>query len=129
MKHAALIALGCEDRLADLLVGWTRERAIAFHPVQEDKACLNLVRKNAAAVVVLRIGRDLELELTLLERLGTLFPEAPVIVSLDADHPDLAALCSDLGARYVLAPPQPMEKLPGILAGFFRAAESSTKAP
>jgi hypothetical protein len=128
MKHSALIALGCEDRLADLLGGWAGERAIAFHAVQQDKACLNLVRKNLAAAVVLRIGRDLDKELSLIERLGDWFPETPVFVSLDADQPELAALCWDLGARYVLAPPQPLEKLLGILEGFLGAGPSSTRA-
>lgn len=119
MKHAVLLTVGVEGRLAELLTAWAGQRGLAHRLVRHARACLNLVRHNPAAVVVLKLGRDLEKELTLLERLTAYYPETPCLVVGDVDNPDLAALCWDLGAQHVLFPPQPIEKLPALLEGFF----------
>lgn len=119
MKQAALVTVGAEGRLAELLAEWAKERSLAHRAVRHMRAALNLVRKNVAAVVVLKLGRDLERELTLLERVSALYPTTPCLIVGDADNPDLAALCWDLGARYVLFPPTPIEKLTSLLPGFF----------
>jgi DNA-binding NtrC family response regulator len=119
MKHAALLIVGAEGRLAELLAEWARARHLVHQALRRPRACLNLARRNPAAVVILKLGRDLEQELTLLERLTTTCPETPCVVVGDVHNPSLAALSWDLGACYVLFPPQPVEKLPGLLQGFF----------
>ena len=75
MKHAVLFTVGVEGRLAELLAEWAGQRGLAHRLIRHARACLNLVRHNPAAVVVLKLGRDLEKELTLLQR------SAPIIQS------------------------------------------------
>ena len=74
---------------------------------------------------MLRVGRDLEREFALLERAVRLVPDAAVVLVGDADNPALAGLGWDLGARYVLFPPQPREQLPDIVAAFMAPAAPS----
>ena len=123
MKHAALLSVGVEGRLAELLSEWAGARGLVHQSIRKPRACLSLARRNRAAVVVLKLGRDLEQELTLLERLTTKCPETRCVVVGDVNNPNLAALSWDLGACYVLFPPQPAEKLPGLLQGFFPAVK------
>ena len=111
----------------------------ALHEPRQPEACLGLLRAGGRGVLVLKLGavpqRDASLleqgvgeeaavaerallrGLTLLERVAWLCPEAATVVVADADHAPLAALCWDLGAAYVLAPPQPRDWLPEIVAG------------
>lgn len=119
MKHATLLSVGIEGRLADLLAEWTSARGFGHQALRRPAACLQQALQNPAAVVVLKLGRDLEQELSLLDQLRRHGPETACLVVGDVNNPDLAALCWDLGARYVLFAPEPFEKLPGLLAGFF----------
>jgi hypothetical protein len=68
-------------------------------------------------VLVLKLGRDLEKELSVLEQATRLYPETPAVVVGDAVNAVLEGLAWDLGASYVLFPPQPREQLPEIVAG------------
>jgi hypothetical protein len=73
-------------------------------------------------VLVLRVGRDLEFELSLLERVANLFPDAGTVVVGEATHAALAGLAWDLGADCVLLLPQPGEMLPEVVAGLLTPA-------
>ncbi len=86
-------------------------------PARRPETCLRLLARGGPAVLVLKAGRDLERELALLERAVWLYPDAPVVLAADGDRPELAGLAWDLGAAYVLLPPQPRERLPEIVAG------------
>jgi DNA-binding response OmpR family regulator len=86
------------------------------------EACLRILRRGGPAVVVLRVGRDLVRELSLMEQVREHWPESPVIVVGDSEDVALADLSWDLGADYVLMPPQPREQLPAVVAGLMKAA-------
>lgn len=75
------------------------------------ESCLRLLRRGHPTVLVLKVGQDLERELTLLERVSWLFPEVATVVVGDAENPVLAGLAWDLGAAFVLFPPLPRELL------------------
>ena len=62
-----------------------------------------------------REPRDLERELTLLERVAWLHPEAATVFVGDVEHAPLAGIAWDLGVRYVYLPPQPRELLPDLV--------------
>ncbi len=114
MRRAQVVVYESDGRLTAML----RERAQArdwwLREVHQSAACLRLLQKGSG-VLVLRTGRDLERELTLLERVTRLVPDAATVLVADADNPAVAALGWDLGARYVLLPPQPREQLPELV--------------
>jgi hypothetical protein len=117
MHHAQLIVYGVEGRLAELLGALAHERALWLREVRHVKTCLNLLRRGAG-VLVLRVGKNLDQEMILLEQVTHLFPNAKTIVVGPVDNPALAGLAWDLGAAYVLLPPQPIETIGEIVSGF-----------
>ena len=125
MRRSQVVVYESDGRLTALL----SERAAAhgwwLREVHHAGACLRLLQKGGGGVLVLRTGRDLERELVLLERVTRLVPDALTMVVGDADNAALAALAWDLGARYVLLPPQPRELLPELV----EALMGGTPAP
>src|SRR5207302_10003826 len=111
MRRLQLVAFGLEGRLADELREVARERALWLREVRHAKTCLNLLRRDGAGVLILRLGNNLEREMALLEQVTYLFPTTRTIVVGPADNQPLAALAWDLGAAYVLFPPQPVETI------------------
>src|SRR5687767_13603232 len=104
MHHAQIVAYGAEGRLLDLLREVAGAGGLWLREANHVKTCLGLLRKGGPGAVVLKLGMDLERELSLLEQVSRLFPAAAVLVVGHAEHPALEALCWDLGARYVLFP-------------------------
>ena len=117
MHHAQLIAYGVEGRLAELLSELAHAASLWLREVRHFKTCLSLLRRGAG-VLVLRVGKDLDKELTLLEQVTHLFPKTKTIIVGPVDNPALAGLAWDLGAAYVLLPPQPLEAIGEIVCGF-----------
>jgi DNA-binding NtrC family response regulator len=118
MHHTQLLAFGLEGRLADMLRELAQGRALWLREVRHVKTCLNLLRRRGAEVLVLRLGKNLDQELTLLEQVTHLFPTTRTIVVGPTDNQQLAALAWDLGAAYVLFPPQPVETIRDVVRGF-----------
>ncbi len=124
MHHAQVLVFGLEGRLADALRDLAQELQFWLREVRHIKTCLNLIRKGGAGVLVLRLGKDLDRELALLHQVSDLFPTTRTIVVGPVDNPPVAALAWDLGAAYVLFPPQPVESIRDIVLGFLRADET-----
>ncbi len=118
MHRAQVLAYGIEGRLADQFRGLAQAQGWWFRPLRHTQACLNLLRQSGPAVFVLKIGRDLERELTLLERVSWLFPETAAIVIGASDDLLLAGLAWDLGAKCVMLPPSSFELLAETVQGF-----------
>src|SRR6202045_4917806 len=118
MHRAQVLAFGLEGRLAEDLRELARERALWLREVRHVKTCLNLLLRGGAAVLVLRLGRNLDREMALLEQVTHLFPTTRTIVVGPVDNQPLAALAWDLGAAYVLFPPQPVERIRDVVLGF-----------
>lgn len=125
MRHTQVLAWQVSEPLLDALRVLTQERGVWLREVSHEKTCLNLMRQGGPGVLVLNIGKNLEAELSTLEAVSRIFPEQATIVVGDTAHPTLAALAWDLGARYVLFPPEPLDRLPQIVCGFWRG-ESGT---
>jgi hypothetical protein len=80
-------------------------------------------------VLVLVVGKDLLGELPVLQEVSQALPDTAVIVVRDTDNPELATLAWDLGASYVLQPPQPIEVLPDLLLNALPGAAKSAIEP
>jgi hypothetical protein len=119
MRHPQVLIHERDGRLAALLRAAVEGRGLRW-PVREPRdlaGCLRLLQRGGPAVVVVRAGRDLEGELTLLQRVAWLRPGAATVFVGDAEHAALAGAAWDLGARYVLVPPQSRELLADVVIG------------
>jgi hypothetical protein len=125
MRHPQLILWENDGRLAPLLKPLAEKQRWAFREPRQAGAVLRLLRRGGPGLVVIKAGRDLEQELSLLERVAWLFPDAACVLVADSDHARLAGLAWDLGASYVHAPPQPREHLPEVVAALMPAAEGA----
>jgi hypothetical protein len=125
MRHAQVMVYESDGRLAELLRPHAAAGRWNLRELRHLEACLGLLQRGGGSVLVLKVGRDLEQELDLLERAGRLFPDVPAVVVGDSDHPALAGLVWDLGARFVLFPPLPRDLLPDVVAGLLAAPEPS----
>lgn len=112
MRHAQILVYEKDGKLAETLRSLGKSRGIWLREVRQSKVCLEALARGGASVLVIKVGRDLERELALLEQTSRNFPDCRTIVVGDVDHPALADLAWDLGAAFVLLPPTPLELLP-----------------
>ena len=117
MHHPQLLVYESDGRLAAQLRPLAAANAWSLREPRQSEGCLRLLERGGPGVVVIRAGRDLEQELGLIEQVRWRHPHVAVVVVGDAEHARLAGLAWDLGAAYVHLPPQPHERLPGIVAG------------
>jgi hypothetical protein len=80
--------------------------------------CLEMSSRGGLNVLVLRLGRDLDDELSTVERVHYLAPDTAIIVVGDAEQAAVAGIARDLGAQFVLFPPLSRDLLPEVVAGF-----------
>ena len=111
MRQAQIITYGVDDAAAERLEALVRDRGITLRGTRNLEACLSLLRQDAAGVLLLRIGKNLEGEFALLAQVAQQFPQVAPIVWGDADHPRLAGLAWDLGARAVFLPAADQQRL------------------
>jgi hypothetical protein len=128
MRRAQVVVYEADGRLADLLRATALKQRWWLREVRHADRTLELLRAGGPGVLVLKLGRDLERELGLLEKVGWHFPETAVVVMGDAANPALADLAWDLGARLVLLPPLPRAHLPEVVAGLLESAPDGPPA-
>jgi hypothetical protein len=140
MRLPQVLVYETDGRLAALLRPFAAPRHWSLREPRRPESCLRLLRGGGRAVLVLKLGslpgqeatpqdRALVNELSLLERVTRLCPETATVVVGDADHAELAALAWDLGAAYVLFPPQPRDGLPDIVSGLLGQAGGRPDRP
>jgi DNA-binding NtrC family response regulator len=117
MRLPQIVVYEKDGRLKLQLEALAEQRRWALREARQPDSCLAHLNQGGSAVVVIKAGRDLERELGLLERVVWLYPEAAVVIVGDGDRPNWAGMAWDLGAAYVLLPPQPPERLSEIVAG------------
>ena len=123
MHHAQILVYEADGKLAQSLTGLAEQRGVRLRELRKVEACVGSLRRHGPGVLVLKLGRDLERELTLLERVTWLYPDTATIVVGDTSNPVLAGLAWDLGAAFALFPPQPLELLPELVDGFLPKKE------
>ena len=123
MRHPQVLLYENDTLLTALLEEAAAEHRWALRHPRDADECLDLLRGGGPGVLVLRVGRNLEFELSLLERVAALFPDTGVVVVGEVGHAPLAGLAWDLGADYVMILPQPREMLPEVVACLLRSEE------
>jgi len=92
-------------------------------------ACLAALQRGGPAVLVIKLGQDLERELDLLEQVAWHHPDTGRVVVSDSDHPRLAGLAWDLGADAVLFTPAARERLAEVVAGLMGVRQEPDGGP
>jgi DNA-binding NtrC family response regulator len=115
MHQAQVLVYESDGKLAAQLADASARSGFRVREIRQTEACLSCLRRYGPGVLVLRVGRDLERELTLLERVTWLFPETPAIIVGESANPPLVGLAWDLGAHFVLCAPDPLELLPELV--------------
>ncbi len=121
MRYPQLLIYGGDARLNALLAPAAEAGRWRLRNPRDLAECLEVLPRGGPGVLVLRLGRDLEGELTAVERVRREFPSTAVVVVGDAEQAALAGLAWDLGVRYAHFPPLPRELLPGVVAGLMAA--------
>ncbi len=116
MRQAQILVYEGDSRLADLLRGRAEQHGWRLRELRHASAVLDVLREGGP-VLVLKLGRDLFEELSLLEQVQWAWPETAVVVISNADHPELTALLWELGAAVVLVPGDPLSDLPELVTG------------
>jgi hypothetical protein len=124
MRHPQIVVYEKDGRLKRLLEQTAEGRRWALREPRQAEACLRLLAEGGPSVLVVKAGRDLERELELLGRARRLPATAAVLV-LDGGPAAPAGLAWDLGADYVLVPPQPTDRLPEVVAALMPDATES----
>jgi hypothetical protein len=117
MRYPQILVHEGDGRLAALLRPLAERQRWLLREPRQGRACLRLLRRGGPNVLVIKAGRALEREFGLLERVSWLFPETATVLVADVEHARLAGLAWDLGAAYVLVPPDSREGLPEVVAG------------
>jgi hypothetical protein len=125
MRQRQVLICESDGRLAQVLRASVKEHGWLLKEVRHPRVCLGLLPQGGESVFVLRLGRDLQREMALLEQVSWLFPETATVVVCDADNQALVQLAWDLGARFVLHPAQIAELLGEVVCGFLRSQEPS----
>jgi DNA-binding NtrC family response regulator len=111
MQQAQILTFGIDGRLGERLRELAQTQRFWLRETSQLSACQNLVATTQPSIFVLTLGRDLEKELALLERIHACLPGTASIVIGETDNPALAGLAWELGATYVLFPPTPIETI------------------
>ena len=119
MHYPQVLIYERDGRLAELLKAGlvARAKKWAVREPRDPAACLRLLERGGPAVVVIKLGRDLEGELKLLENVEQVNRETRAILVGDAEHVGLAGIGWHFGAAYVLLPPMSRESLAEIVVG------------
>ena len=120
MRQRQVLVCDSDGRLAEVLREPVQAHGWRLSEIRHPRVGLGLLPQGGDSVFVLRLGRDLLSEMTLVQQVAMLFPETAIIVVCDADNPAVVGLAWDLGAKFVLNPPQIRELLPDVVAGFLQ---------
>jgi hypothetical protein len=121
VQHTQLLVYESDGRLAALLRPLAESNAWFLRQPRQTEACLRLLERGGPAVLVVRAGRDLEQELSLVDLVRFRHPDVHVVLVCGAEHARLVGLAWDLGASWVCLFPQPAGDLATVIAGLLGA--------
>jgi DNA-binding NarL/FixJ family response regulator len=115
MRHPRIVVFETDGTLARSLEPVVQGRRWLLRQPRQTPACLKLLCAGAPAILVFRMGRHLVRELSFLSQVHNTLPDVGVVVVADTEDPALAALALELGASFVLQPPQPRPSLSDVV--------------
>ena len=132
MRYPQLLIYESDGRIGEMFRRQREQqksRRFALREPRGQESCLRLLRRSGPSALILKVGKDLVRELTLLERVTWQCPDTAVLVVGDTENVLLAELVWDLGASFVLFPPLPREWLPALVDGFLTQPQGPGKGP
>lgn len=125
MRFPQIVVFERDRRIASTLDDFAKENRWPLREVRRTSTCLEVLQETPTNVLVLKVGRNLEQEMGLLDTVTTLYPDTSTIVIGEESHVPLARLAWDLGAAYVLFFPWPAGWLKEIIHGILSKAGES----
>jgi hypothetical protein len=122
MRYPQVLIYDEEGGLARALapLAEARQPAWILRQPRRIDACARLVTRGHPSVLVLKAGRDLVREMTLIDRVRFASPEAQVVVVAIAASPALTALAWHLGAAFVFTADPAPEALADVIDGLLK---------
>src|SRR5260221_5386088 len=111
MKPPQIVVFETDGLLARYVEDTSARHMWLLRESRQVPACLNLLREGGPAALVLKVGRNLVRELAVLDEIHATLPDVPVVVVGDTEDEAIEVLAYDLGAAYVLQPPEPRHHL------------------
>jgi hypothetical protein len=109
--------------LAEQLKALAEARRWALREPRQSEPLWRLLRQDALTVLVVKLSREPERQLALLERVNWQLPDvATVAVGDPEDALTLAGLAWDMGVSFALFPPLSRDLLPDVVAGLMKRA-------
>src|SRR5579875_1861514 len=100
MRHPQILVYETDRRLATTLQRLADKNNWLLREPRQLSAVLRLFERGGPGVLVLRLSRDAERELAMLEQLTWLHPDAAIVLVADGEQTRLSALAWDLGVRW-----------------------------
>jgi DNA-binding NarL/FixJ family response regulator len=120
MRYPQLLVYETDRRLATTLLSLAGKNKWLLREPRQVSACLRLLDRGGPGVLLLRLSRDLERELALLEQVSWLHPDTAIVLIADSERTALSGLAWDLGVRWILSPPHSRERLTEIVLSLMR---------
>lgn len=128
MRHPQLLVYETDRRIAAMLQRLADKKNWLLREPRQLSAVLRLFDRGGPGMLVLRLSRDAERELAMLEQLTWLHPDAAILLIADSEQTRLFALAWDLGVRWILLPPHTRERLEEMVAGLMEPFQSAEPA-
>jgi hypothetical protein len=126
VRSPQIVVYESERWIAELLHGTAEVWQWPLRELRDADDILRALRAGGPSVLVVEIGRDVAHDLALLDRLVWLCPDALTVAVINAASAELTGIAWDLGADYVLAPPQPRDALLAVVLGMMEATTAET---
>lgn len=128
MRYPQVLVYETDRRLATALQPLADKAGWLLREPRQLSACLRLLDRAGPGLLVLRLSRDRDNELALLEQVAWLHPDTAIVLVADAEQAEWSALAWDLGVRWILNPPHTRERLTEIVASLMRQFQPETPA-
>lgn len=115
MHYPQLLVYETDRRLATLLQRLADRNNWLLREPRQPSAVLRLLDRGGPGLLLLRLSRDLEREIALLEQVSWIHPDAASVLVAEHEQRGPANLAWDMGARCVLLPPHTRERLEEIV--------------
>jgi hypothetical protein len=124
MRAPQIVVYESDRWIAELLRGTAEVWQWPLRELRDEAALVRALWRGGPSVLVVEVGADVERDLSLLGRLTWLCPEAKTVAVSSVGSEELAGLAWDLGASYVLSPPQPRDALLPVVLGLMETARN-----